>query len=307
MKAFKIIFTITFLVATYLVSGQQASMYTQYMHNEVTINPAYAGSHGVVSATLLHRNQWTGMEGSPKTTTVNAHMPLTNEAIGIGVSVLNEKIGVTDKTLINAAGAYHLPIGGGKRVSFGLQMGALHQKSNYSEVDTREQGDKTFQQDEVSGLSPNIGGGIYIEKENVWYAGLSVPHLINSKVEGKDGVSVSEEVRHYFFTAGYVFTVNDLVKLKPSTMVKGVPGAPVNIDISGYFIYDDKYWLGLAYRSLESVSLLAMLQINNEFKVGYAYDYSTGDLGNTNSGSHEIVINYRFAFEKSKVISPRYF
>ena len=90
-------------------------------------------------------------------------------------------------------------------------------------------------------------------------------------------------------------------------MIKAVPGAPVNVDVSAYFIYDDKYWAGLAYRSLESISLLAMIQINHEFKVGYAYDYGTGNLGSRNNGSHEIVLNYRFAFEKSKVVSPRYF
>jgi len=296
----------TFTTVLFVSKAQQEVMFTQYMHNEVTINPAYAGSHDVVSLTALYRHQWVGIEGAPRSMSFNGHTPLRNEKIGIGLSIIGDQIGVTDNIHFYGSGSYRIMLSKTMKMQFGLQMGGTSTSADLTSLKTEDGNDPLFQQNTTTTMSPNFGGGIHLENEK-FYFGFSVPQLLTNTLE-VEGEKLLEQTRHYFLTTGYVFDISERWKAKPSLFLKMVPGAPLEADITANAILDEKYWFGLAYRTGDAVSLLLMLQANEQFRVGYAYDFPlVNDLRQQSSGSHEIVLNYRFSFSKNKVLTPRFF
>lgn len=303
----KKLFTLVILsiFGTVLVKAQQDPMFTQYMFNEITVNPAYAGSHKVLSATMLYRNQWTGFEGNPTTATFNVHSPLKNERIGVGLSVINDAIGVSNNFNLYANGSYMIPFSEKSHLAFGLQAGFTHVRESLSDLDVGE-GDDAFSGGVSTGMLPNIGAGIHFETHN-YYLGFSVPKLLGNSLSTSAIDQSFKTSQHYFLTMGYLVKLNPLWMLKPAVMVKAVSGAPINGDFSLDVIYDQTYTLGFAYRSGESFDIMAMYQLNREFRIGYSYDITLNGLKNYNSGSHEIIVNYRFAHDKSKVETPRFF
>ena len=303
----KKILIITLLATVALSSkAQQEVMFTQYMHNEVTINPAYAGSHDVVSLTALYRHQWVGIEGAPRSMSFNGHSPLRNEKIGVGLSIIGDQIGVTDNVHFYGSGSYRIMLSEKIKLQFGLQVGGTSTTADLTSLKTEDPNDPIFEQNTSSKMSPNFGGGIHLESQK-FYFGFSVPQLLTNTLE-VEGEKLLEQTRHYFLTTGYVFDIGERWKAKPSIFVKAVSGAPVETDITANVIYDEKYWFGLAYRTGDAVSLLLMLQASEQFRVGYAYDFPlNSDIKQQSSGSHEIVLNYRFSFSKNKVLTPRYF
>ena len=296
---------ISLAIALNIVSAQQDVMFTQYMFNEVTINPAYAGSHDVVSLTGLVREQWVGIEGAPSTQSFNAHTPLRNNKIGLGMSLINDKIGVSNKLNLYGSGSYRLKLSESMNLQFGLQAGFTHHRADLSSLDVEDGSEEIFTQGTASKMLPNFGGGLYFFTD-VFYLGFSVPQLITNKLVVGD-LELAKQERHYFVTAGYVFELSDKVKLKPTMFYKYVKGAPMQLDFTGSFIVQDKYWIGGAWRSFESVDLLLGYQATEQLFLGYAFDYSLTNLNEYNSGSHELVVNYRFAFSKNKILTPRYF
>ena len=285
--------------------SQQDALFTQYMFNEVTINPAYAGSHDVVSMTGLVREQWTGIEGAPSTQSFNVHTPLRNQRIGIGLSVINDRIGVSDNVNIYAAGSYRLPLSKTSNLQFGLQAGLTNSRMDLGSLTVQDATEEVFSNGSISELSPNFGAGLYYFTEK-FYLGFSVPRLINNNLS-EGGMTFSTQARHYFLTSGYVFTLNPKLKFKPTIFYKYVEGAPMEIDFTASFVFNDKFWIGAAWRSFDSADLLAGFQATEQLFFGYAYDYTLTRLNDFNSGSHELVVNYRFSFSPSKVITPRYF
>ena len=86
--------------------AQQDAQFTQYMYNTINVNPAYAGSRGALSMFALHRTQWVGLDGAPVTNTVSVNTPLNNSNLGLGVSLVNDKIGPTTENSISADLSY---------------------------------------------------------------------------------------------------------------------------------------------------------------------------------------------------------
>ena len=306
LKMDNILLVLIFVSTACVVKAQQEVMFTQYMHNEVTINPAYAGSHDVVSATALYRHQWAGIEGAPKTLSFNGHTPLRNEKIGVGLSLIRDQIGVTDNTHFYASGSYRIKISETMKLQLGLQAGGTSTSADLTSLQIDDPDDPYFNKNTGATSSPNFGGGIHLENDK-FYFGFSVPQLLTNKLEVA-GEKLLEQTRHYFLTTGYVFDINDRWKAKPSLFVKASAAAPIEVDITANAILDDRYWFGLAYRTGDAASLLLMYQATEQFRVGYAYDFPIkSDIREQSSGSHEIVLNYRFAFSKNKVLTPRYF
>lgn len=304
MNRFKII--VLGLINTWSVAGfaQQEAMFTQYMNNEMVINPAYAGSQEALSLTALYRNQWVGFDGAPKTMSFNGHTLLRNEHIGLGMSLVNDEIGANSTFHGYLAAAYRVKATDDLNIHLGLQGGITNFKGDYAELDLKNGGDPNFN-DNYSVINPNIGAGAYLYSDK-FYAGISSPRLMWNSA--KIGVyEIYSQRAHGFITAGYVMDLADFVKFKPTIFFKFVPEAPMELDFSANIIYKDKYWGGVAYRSGESIDILLMWQLNQQFKLGYSYDIITNALSPYQSGSHEFVLNYRFHFVKSNHISPRYF
>ncbi|MDQ8013075.1 MAG: type IX secretion system membrane protein PorP/SprF [Flavobacterium nitrogenifigens] len=306
----KIILLINFLF--YLsVSAQQDPEYTHYMYNMSVVNPAYAtGVPAMMNFGGLYRTQWVGAYGAPKTFTFFGHTAI-NDKIEAGISFVSDDIGDGAKKENNvyADFAYVLKLGGKNKLSLGLKAGFSSMQTNFNGFRfTDSQTDFAFSEN-INATKPNIGVGAYYFRDNL-YVGLSAPNLLKSKyIEEKSGMNAfgSEEI-HTFLTAGYVFQVNDKLKLKPAFMSKFVKGAPITLDVTANVLYNEKFEFGAAYRIDDSVSALFNINVTPTLRVGYAYDYTLTNFGQFNSGTHEIMLLFDLdllgkGFDKS----PRFF
>jgi type IX secretion system PorP/SprF family membrane protein len=307
------IFLRTFCVMMLLSAVAQAQFepqFTQYMFNEMFINPAYAGSRDQISATMVYRNQWVGLQGAPKTQTASIHGPLMNKKIGIGLSMMNESIGVTHQFSVYGNYAYRIQTGTNGALAMGLQAGIINHQENLSEVITNEQNDNEFLFNTPRVILPNAGFGMYYNTDR-FYAGVSIPRMLLNKVAGDGSSDVKSKFSfktwHYYFTSGYVFFLSETVKMKPTIMVKAVQGAPVVGDFSCNMLLKDVFWIGASYRTEDSFAGIVEFQITPQLRIGYSYDYTTTELNNYSSGTHEVNIGYDFSFNKKKVVTPRYF
>jgi len=307
---FSLLIILIALISSSSVKAQYDAMFTNYMWNEMFINPGYAGSREAISATGLFRDQWVGINGAPITQTFTVHSPFLEKQAGIGLSAMRETIGITKQTYFMGTFAYRFRLGAGK-LSMGLSMGVLNKKDILSNVQTDQPADVNFIENSPLMSMPNGSFGLYYYTDK-YYIGLSVPRLINNQIVADVGSFEAKNTfdtknLHYFLTAGYVFNVSSEIKLKPTILVKSVYAAPMEFDVSLNAFIREFIWAGLAYRSGDAASLLIGLQINPNLRVGYSYDYTVTRLQKINSGSHEICLGYDFRLGKSKIVSPRIF
>lgn len=309
----KILFFIPFFFYIASVSAQQDPEYTHYMYNMSVVNPAYAsGTPSMLNLGGLYRTQWVGAVGAPKTFTFFGHTALSDK-VEIGLSFVSDDIGDGAKKENNvyADFAYVLNLGGQNKLSLGIKGGFSSLQTNFNGF-VLQSGDTSTDAafaENINVTKPNIGVGAYFFRNN-FYVGLSAPNLLKAKqIEEKSGINAygSEEI-HTFFTAGYVFQINDALKLKPAFMSKIVKGAPVSVDITANVLYNEKFEFGAAYRIDDAVSALVNINITPTLRVGYAYDYTLSNLGQFNSGTHEIMLLFDLdLLGKGYDKSPRFF
>jgi type IX secretion system PorP/SprF family membrane protein len=302
MKTRILLFALMFTgVLTY---AQQDAQFTQYMYNTININPAYAGSRGALSMFALHRTQWVGLDGAPVTNTVSINTPLNASNLGLGVSLVNDKIGPTTENAISADLSYTIQTSETWKLSFGIKATANLFDLDASKLNPVDATDPSLQN--YSKFSPNIGAGVYWHSDKA-YIGLSVPNFIETNRYDDNEVAIFKERISYYLIAGYVFDISDTVKFKPALLTKMVEGAPLQVDASANFMFYDKFMLGLSYRWSASVSAMAGFQITDGLYIGYGYDKETTNLDNYNSGSHEIFLRYELFNNIKKITTPRFF
>ncbi|MRT93189.1 type IX secretion system membrane protein PorP/SprF [Ancylomarina sp. 16SWW S1-10-2] len=290
------------------LKAQQDPMYTQYMHNPLTVNPAYAGSTNMLSAMFLAREQWVGFDGAPKSRTLTVSAPISRYNVGLGLSYINDELGPVKQNSFYADFAYHLKVSNRAKLAFGIKGGFDMIQINLMSLSLNQQNDDAFSSDFSEDFILNFGLGLYYYTDR-FYLGLAVPRLLKNNYEN-DGFNTSSygyKERHYFLTTGALFDINEYLKVKPSILAKVVWNAPVSIDLSANFILDDMLWLGAAYRIEDSMSFLIHYQLTDQLRVGYSYDMTESELRKYNQGTHEIMIAYDFQFNKKKVMTPRYF
>ena len=291
--------------------AQQSPMFTHYMYNTLLVNPAYAGSRDALTVTALGRSQWVGFDGAPKTQTLTMHAPVKNEHIGVGLSLMNDKIGPSNNTSINAHFAYIMNLTKKSKLSLGLSGGADIRQARLSTLNVDQQGDPSFQNNIESRALPNFGFGAYYSRER-FYAGVSVPSLLQnnySEFSLNDNTLISHQRRHYFFIAGAIFDLTPNLAFKPTTLLKVSAAVPAQADFTASFIIMQKLLLGAMFRSGDAFGALVGFNLTDQFYVGYSYDKSYGlNTYRYNQGSHEIVLRYDFIFASKKQInSPRHF
>lgn len=290
--------------------AQQDPMYTQYMFNTLAINPAYAGTRDMLSLMLLSRHQWVGFEGAPSTQTLTAHSPVANKNIGLGLSLIHDHLGPTRQTGLYFDYSFQVKMNEALRLSFGLKGGF-----NYYQLDMTQLNrltpydDPAYNDPNISKLLPNFGFGLYLYSTR-FYLGLSAPKLLENKFSTEGDIEseqTGKETRHYFITSGAVFDLSNEVKFKPSILTRLAEASPISFDMNVNFLFKEKLWVGGMYRISNSFGAIVQYQITKQFKIGYAFDMTTNELRNYNSGTHEIMINYEFNFNKEEVQNPRYF
>lgn len=294
-------------ISTMDVHAQQDPHYTQYMYNMNVMNPAYAGSKENLSIGLLFRKQWVEIEDSPTTFTASGHSPV-GKNVGLGLSIISDRIGPVEENNVYGDFSYTLNLGGEHRLAMGIKAGVslLNIGLNSEIASTLPVPTDGAFAENTSTAKLNIGTGLFYYT-NKYYLALSVPNMLKSAHLDYNGVQYGSEVQHYFLTGGYVFQISDNTKFKPFFMVKSAFNAPTSVDVSTNFLFFEKFELGASYRFEDSFGAMVNYKISDGIRLGYAYDHIVSDLNVATPSSHEFMVLFDLNFPKKVSSSPRYF
>jgi type IX secretion system PorP/SprF family membrane protein len=302
---FALTLALTLSFAPQGAKAQQEAQYSQYMFNQLFINPAYAGSRDQASMSLIGRNQWTGFPGAPQSASFSLHGPSANQKSGFGMLLSTDGIGPVSTTGLSTQYAYRIAMRGAQSLAFGLQGGLDYYRTNFAALRLEDPTDQSFTND-VRRLLPNAGAGAYFSGKR-GYLGIAMPRLIKNRLNPANADTVAHQTRHAFISAGLVLNLSQNVKFKPSTLVKLSTGGGPSLDLNASFLFKEKLWVGASWRSEDAVVLMVEFWPTSQLRIGYAYDMTTSALRQYSTGSHELSLGFDFAFKKGKVVSPRYF
>lgn len=302
------------ILATAMAAGlggayaQQEVMVSQYMFNGLFLNPAYAGSHPWWSGSLLHRAQWLQVDGAPRTSMLAVDGPLMHGKMGLGFSIVHDRIGVSRDMEVTAQYAYRLRIGE-SHLALGLKAGLSIYSARLSDLNYWDENDAVFENDINNEMVGKFGFGIYWH-DQMSFVGISVPTIYAA--DGSITMDVAGAfdhyfTQHYYLNAGRVFPLNEYFDLKPSVLVKYQPKAPFEVDLNCNVLYKERFWLGVGYRTGDAVVGMVEYQVNQYLRIGYAYDMTTSALRDHTSGSHEVMLGIDLGRELIKIKTPRYF
>ncbi len=301
--------------------AQQDAQYTQFMFNKLAYNAGYAGSGDVACISCLYRNQWTGINGAPQTGVLNFDTPMFKKRVGLGVNLVYDKIGVEQRVKASLVYSYRIKLNKEYTLGIGVRGTLWNYRVDFDALQATEIGDGQIPMGSPNSFAPNFGAGLYLNHKK-FYVGLSIPHLLKTNLElGGDSAGVtdpelfSEFERHFFLMGGAKFKLSEKVDLNPNLLVKYVANSPFDMDVNCNVIFLDKFWLGATYRLGgstqrgfgESIDAVVQYQFTNQFKVGFAYDYTLSELADYNNGSFEVMLHYCFNYRGKKLTNPRFF
>jgi type IX secretion system PorP/SprF family membrane protein len=300
----RIIKSIVLLLISLNLAGQQAPVTSQYVLNQLSINPAYAGSRGALNIAAFYRRQWAGIPGAPETMTLAADAPFLDSKLGLGFIITNDKIGVTKETHFLTNYSYKIPLNKGN-LSFGLGAGLMTTNTAWSDLVVLDPGDESLLSNSRVFIVPDFSFGVFYTHNN-YFAGLSVPKLLGYRFnfdKNKYTILFNPGQYNYLLNAGFLYTISQKVKFLPSTLITLSPKEKILIDLNAYVSYNDRVWGGVSYRNGRSLGALFQFAVNNQFRVAYTYDFDLGRLGRYSNGSHEIMLRYEFHY-KVDAVSP---
>lgn len=292
------------------LKAQQDPQFNQYFFNPLGINPAYAGSRGMLSTVAVHRSQWVGFDGAPTSQAFAIHSPTKSKKMGLGLQFMNDRIGPKTTTAVSGVYAYKVRIGRG-RLGLGIRASLYNYNFDWNKIEYKD--NTTFgsiQRGTESFLTPSFDfGAYYSDKRN--YIGIEFTHLN----EGRLGIqadnvnieSTARQVAQAIITAGRAFRINRFVVLKPSVLIKTANNRPAFVDLNASVLLKEKLWLGMSYRRGYGAVAILEYNINKALRIGYSYDIAVTELSRQNGGSHEIFLGYDFNILRSRIVSPRYF
>ena len=298
------ILTLVLVLAPLLVVGQQKMQFTQYMFSGLAINPAYAGADEALSLTFIHRAQWAGVDNAPTTQTFSGHTLFKKKHFGLGMTIVNDKLGVHRNLNAITNYAYHLRVGKQSYLSMGIQAGITNQKSDYGSLVPASNNDPKVSNSILSETYFNVGSGVYFRSPKL-HLGVSVPELIPRELNVNDTTMVQVSQRNLFVFAKYRVAVHESIDLEPSMLIKHIGGVPLSYDVNLNAIFRKVLTTGFSYRRKESVDFLLKAQITPQLQLGYAYDHPIGVIARISNGSHEAMVQYLFRYERKKLASPR--
>jgi type IX secretion system PorP/SprF family membrane protein len=291
--------------------SQQDPVYTQYMNNLLTIQPAYAGISGALNVTGISRAQWVGFEGAPNTNTLTVNGPLRRFNVGLGLSIVNDKWGPIRQNGIYVDYAYHVKLSENQFLSFGIKGGFNVYQAFLTDLRLNDLTDPVFAYDVNIKFLPNMGLGVMWHSDR-FFMGVSSPKILKNRIQSENTENVYREVLHFYGMAGYVFFLTDMLKFKPTALYRWAERTPNFTDISGNFLLYDRVWIGATCRTnfklWNTYGLIFQFNVNNQLKFGYSYDQTTFHPTQVNSGTHEFMISYDFVYSRrGRQIVPRYF
>lgn len=303
------------LLALTYAYGQSYPHYTMFMFNKMLYNPAYAGNKDLTTVNAYYRNQWVGIDGAPKTLSVSIDGPVGNymkpfRRVALGLLINNEQLGVSNNTNLMAYYAYRIPFQNSV-LSFGVQAGGALYTANYSQLNPGQTNDLSLTEDVKNKMLPNVGAGVYWSSSN-YYVSAAVPSLLQNYYDKKNQINNEKgrQLRSYYLSGGYVFTLSDNLKLEPQALARyaanSINALPLNADLNLSLIILDRLLIGATYRTDKSVEGIVHMQVTNSISAGYSYDYTLSPLQGYNSGSHEFTIGFDFVKDRNKYTNPRF-
>jgi len=279
-----------------VLHAQQDIQYTQFMFNKLHFNPAYAGSKGYTSLSVIYKKQWIGIDRAPETGTFNAHTSLLKRHLGLGLSVSYDRIGFSERVSIETNYSYIIRFKNRSFLSLGLRGSFFHQQYNWNEADIIDEDDMSIPNTTATRMYPNFGAGIYFQAKR-WYAGFSVPHIFVNKGDFNiqyNGSVEADFTQHYYLMSGFIFKASKEVKVHQSILMKYVVDAPLAMDFNVSCVLYDKVMIGVTYRINESIDVLLQWQITPRIRISAAYDIAITQLQKYNGGSVEAMLTYDF-------------
>ncbi len=286
------IITVVVLLQGKYVSAQQDPMYTQYMDNLQVINPGYAGSAGVGNVLMVARTQWVEFDGAPATRSFTYNIGEDGKNIGIGFSLMSDKIGPLKQTGFYADYSYFIRVSEKFKLGLGLKGGVSFYRANLVALETVDS-DPVFSRDIYENFLPNVGVGMFLFSENTYF-GLSAPKLIENTITHEDVTTdyVNKQQMHIYFVAGHRVDFSEDFQLKTNAMIRQVSGAPVSFDMTVMGGFRDKFWVGAMYRFDAAYGIIAQFKPTAKMTIGYSYDITISELSAFNAGTHEIMFSY---------------
>lgn len=308
-KTLQLLLLLFLFVMSTKINAQQDPMYSMYMFDKMLINPAFTGSADWAVGTLKYRSQYSGLEGSPTTQTFNFHSPITKRHIGLGFKVINDEIAIVKNLNASLLYSYHLNFARGK-LSVGLETGIVSRKIDYSDLILSTEIDNSIPAGSSSSMVPDASWGLYYQKKQ-FYAGFSHAHLIKANFnDNTENESQSHLYNHMYFMSGTVFDIAKKISIEPSIFVKLVSAAPIQLDINTMAYYDDRFGIGIQYRTGDAIVALIKINIIEQLRIAYAYDMVISGLSAEAGGGHEIILSYGIKLPpppSQKEVHPRYY
>ncbi|MDI9342098.1 MAG: type IX secretion system membrane protein PorP/SprF [Sediminibacterium sp.] len=290
------IYSVICWLAFTTVKAQQLPQYTQYMLNEMAINPAVAGKDEFADARSNNRYQWTGITDAPRTYMLTVHGPIKAKNMGLGMHLYTDIVGPTRRTGLSLAYAYHIKTGEDTHISMGLSAGMQQWGIDGDKLILRDGGDENLLTKYQTAYIPDFGAGIYFHKKDRFYIGFSAPQLYQSPINLYRNVDEKGRiVTHFNLNGAYTFDLGEDFKLEPSFLAKYAMPAPPKIDVGVRAIYKNMVWLGGAYRHNDAFTALVGYMFSNYLLVGYSYDFTTTSIRRYSSGTHELMLGIRFS------------
>jgi type IX secretion system PorP/SprF family membrane protein len=279
-----------------VVNAQQDPMYTQQMDNLLIMNPGYAGTQGKTNFLVVARNQWVSFDGAPRTRTLSFNTPLKDDKIGVGFSIMTDKIGPLRQTGLYFDYSYSLKMGLKYKLGLGLKGGFSFYRAALTELSTVNP-DPIYERDIYKNFLPNFGVGAFLYSEDTYF-GLSAPKLIENTISRDDYQTeyVNKEEIHLYFMAGKEFQFSENMQIKTHSMLRIVKDAPISFDITALFGLKEKFWFGGMLRFGDSYGFLAQVKPTQDILIGYSYDLNFSGLNAFNNGTHEIMLSYCLNF-----------
>lgn len=299
------------MLLTQFCGAQQEPILTSYMYNGQIINPAYAGMWEKIGFTTLVRKQWAGINRSPLTESLSFHSPLKNDAVGVGLNIMNDKFGLENRLTVLADYAYEVYLSRKMRLRMGVKFGFVNYKNPLTEYELYpdNQYDHAFDEDVDLKFLPNFGVGFFLYQEN-FYAGIAVPKLIeNDLKENFHNYSTSAEVRTMYINGGYVMPIDpfNYLVFKPTILIRATWGTPLQADVAANFMIREKLWLGVMWRTGAAVCVTGNWMFSNNIRVGFAMDVTYTDINPYQNGTFEFTLGYDIDFFGRTYLRSRYF
>lgn len=311
------------MLAYAITFAQQEPQFSQYMQNYFLANPGEGGTEEFIDIKLGTRTQWAGLKGAPRSFFVSGHAPIGKETSrfddvkqrpfhGVGGYVMRDETGPSSRTSAYASYAYHLPVSAHNDlvVSFGMNAGIKQYQLNEDEIEFYSQqgfnGSSASDDNAITGIQtklvPDITTGIWAYSSH-YFIGLSTFQMLRNKVNfyngNTDTITTDNLDMHFLGTAGYKFDIDSAWQIVPSFVIKAVAPAPVQFDINCKFRHKPStLWVGFSYRNKDSMIGMVGITAKRLLDLSYSFDFTTSNLGNFNTGTHEIVVGLNLPYHE---------